>query len=155
MRDFTELLRPKAEEFAARYSLEIYDIIFKREKEGKVLRIYLDGAVNLDSCAAISRLISEWVDEQGENFVPHEHYRLEVSSLGIDRPLRSAKEFLSHKGKLCRIQTKDKDSAGRKRYKGRITDVSNGAVTIYAEEERNSFIIEIDGIAKANAEVEI
>ncbi len=155
MQDFIELLRPKAEEFAARYNLRIYDITLLRERAGRVLRIYLDGAVTLEDCASVSRLVSAWLDEQDETLIPYEHYQLEVSSLGVDRPLRSAEDFASRKGKLCRIQTKDKDATGRKRYKGRITDVSGGSVTIYTEEESVSFTIPISNIAKANVEIEI
>ena len=155
MQDFIELLLPKAEEFAARYNLKIYDITFRKESTGRVLRIYIDGAVTLDDCAAISRLVSAWLDEQDENFVPYEHYQLEVSSPGINRPLRSAEDFALQKGKMCRIQTKEKDNTGRKRYKGRITGILDGSVTIYAEDESVSFTIPVNSIAKANVETEI
>ena len=155
MQDFIDLLRPKAEEFAAQYNLRIYDITLRRERAGRVLRIYLDGDVSLENCAAISRLVSAWLDKQDENFIPYEHYQLEVSSPGIDRPLRNAEDFISQKGKVCRIQTKEKDNMGRKRYKGRITDILGDNITIYAEEESVSFTIPINGIAKANVEIEI
>jgi len=134
MQKFLDMLRCQSEQFAAQYNLNVYDVIFRREHTGRVLRIYLDGAVTMESCAAVSRLISRWLDEQDEELIPYEHYQLEVSSLGIDRPLRSAEEFAAQKGRVCRIQTKTKDSAGRKRYKGRITNVSDSAVTVYTEE---------------------
>ena len=150
-----ELLRCQSELFAAQYNLKVYDITFRREHTGKVLRIYLDGAVTLEDCAAVSNLVSVWLDEQEESFLPYGHYQLEISSLGVDRPLRSAEELAAQNGELCRIQTKEKDSMGRKRYRGRITDVSNSTVTIYTEEEHKSFTIHIGNIAKANVETEI
>ena len=150
-----ELLRRQAESSAALYNLKVYDVTFRKEREGRVLRIYLDGYVTLDDCAAVSRLVSAWLDEQDENFIPYDHYLLEVSSLGVNRPLRDADDFIAMKGKICRIQTKNKEIDGRKRYKGRITDVSDSSVTIYNKEENISFNIYIDNIAKASAEIEI
>ena len=153
--NFMELLRGKAEGFAALYNLRVYDITFRKEQGGRVLRIYLDGAVTLDGCAAVSRLVSAWLDGQCEDFIPYDNYKLEVSSLGINRPLRSAEDFAAGKGRICRIQTKEKDSTGRKRYKGRITGVSEGSVTICSGEENAAFNIDIADIAKANIEAEL
>lgn len=154
MQKFITQLLSQAEEYAGRYNLKVYDVTMRKERTGNVLRISLDGKVDLDSCAEISRLVSAWLDEH-EDLIPVSRYTLEVSSLGLDRPLRTSDEFLSQLGKLCRITTKEKDPSGRKRYKGRIKEVTADSVTIYSDEESAFFNLPLANISKANIEIEL
>jgi ribosome maturation factor RimP len=155
VQNFLEMLKSVATVAAANHNLDIYEITLRSESNGKVLRVSIDGNVTLDQCADISRAISHWIDSLPEDKIPYNNYTLEVSSLGLDRPLRSQKDFASQMGKLCSIQTKSKDTTGRKRYKGRVTEVTPDYVTIYTDEESKSFTLKIDDIAKANVEIEL
>jgi ribosome maturation factor RimP len=112
-----------------------------------VLRITLDGNVTLDNCADVSKALSDWLDGID---VPAARYNLEVSSLGIDRPLKSEAEFAAFIGKVCKLTVKTKGQDGRKRYKGRIIKAVDGEITLSSEEEGCKFILSIEDIAKAN-----
>jgi ribosome maturation factor RimP len=155
MENFIDMLMPVAAKAAAAHNLDVYEITLRSERSGKVLRVSLDGNVTLEQCTSVSRAISEWIDSLPEDAVPYNNYSLEVSSLGLDRPLRSQKDFTAQIGRLCSIQTKNKDSSGRKRYKGRVTEVTAESVTIYIDEESKSFTIPLDDIAKSNVEIEL
>lgn len=152
---FLDSVREVAEKCAEEHGLVIFDVTLQKEKTGRVLRISLEGDVTLDGCAAVSRGVSRWIDEQSEDTVPFDNYHLEVSSLGLDRPLRNEKDFSSQIGKLCRIETKNKDESGRRRYKGRIVSAMPSGVKIYTEEESAEFTIAYENIKKANIEIEI
>jgi ribosome maturation factor RimP len=155
MQNFIDRLLPVAEKYAESHNLNVYEITLRSERSGKVLRVNLEGSVTLEQCADISRSISEWIDSLPEDTIPYSNYTLEVSSLGLDRPLRSAKDFTAQMDKLCSITTKTKDETGRKRYKGIITAVTQDAVTIFTKEENKSFTLPIKDVAKANVEIEL
>jgi ribosome maturation factor RimP len=151
MQKFISQVHSKAEEFAKRYKLKVYEVAFRREKTGMVLRISLDGVVSLDMCANISRSLSDWLDGVD---VPVSRYSLEVSSLGINRPLKSEAEFAEYAGSICRITVKTKDESGRKRYRGRIIKAEDGKILLSSDEEKQIFTISADNILKANLDLD-
>src|SRR5215467_11363055 len=84
---------------AASYGLEIFDVEYRREGTGMVLRIQIDrpgpaasadDSVSVEDCANVSRDLSAILDV--EDVVPAS-YTLEVSSPGLDRPLRHARDY--------------------------------------------------------------
>ena len=90
---------------AARYGLEIFDVQFRREAGGMVLRVQIDRpgpaataeeSVSVEDCARVSRDLSAVLDV--EDVVPTA-YTLEVSSPGLDRPLRSADDYRRFAGR--------------------------------------------------------
>jgi ribosome maturation factor RimP len=91
---------------------ELYDIEYKKEGSGWVLRIFVDNKsrnISLDDCAEISNLISELLD-QDETLEFHS-YSLEVSSPGLDRLLKSDADFnwaMSKTLKVKYLSSKDK-----------------------------------------------
>jgi ribosome maturation factor RimP len=84
--------------------LELIDLEFRKEARGWVLRIFIDkpGGVTLDDCVEISREIGDQVEIN--ELIPHS-YTLEVSSPGLDRPLKKEKDFLRSLGKLIQLST--------------------------------------------------
>ena len=99
----------------ARYGLEIFDVQFRREAGGMVLRVRLDrpgpaataeDSVSVDDCARVSRDLSAVLDV--EDVVPTA-YTLEVSSPGLDRPLRHADDYR----RFCRPARQDGDARER------------------------------------------
>src|SRR5262250_150674 len=94
-----ERVREIASRVAADRGLEVFDVQFRREAPGMVLRVQIDRpgpaasaeeSVSVDDCAHVSRDLSAILDV--EDVVPTA-YTLEVSSPGLDRPLRTARDF--------------------------------------------------------------
>lgn len=91
------------EPVVASQGLELLELEFQREPRGWVLRLYIDreeGGVSLDDCTSVSREVGDLLDVKD----PIDHpYHLEVSSPGLDRPLRRPKDFerwCGHKVKI-------------------------------------------------------
>jgi ribosome maturation factor RimP len=84
--------------------LELIDLEYRKEGLGWVLRIFMDkpGGVTLDDCAEMSRQLGDLIEV--EELIPHA-YTLEVSSPGLDRPLKTEKDFLRSVGKLIQLST--------------------------------------------------
>jgi len=158
MADFDKVIAGKVKQFVEKLlensETEIFDVTFRREKGGRTLRVVLDSeaGATLDECADVSREISNWLDE--ENIIKYDKYQLEVSTPGLERPLRNAADFNRFKGRLVSIVMKDKDETGRKNYKGRITDVEENIAKIYVDKESKEFEIDTEKIKKANLEIE-
>lgn len=131
----------------------VFDVTFRRERGGNTLRITVDGEhVDLDKCAEISRFLSEWLDSQEMSM--HGKYVLEVSTPGLDRPLRGENDFRKFIGYVCKITLKKPIEGDRKNFKGKITEVKENTVSIYVADENTSFEIDIKNIKKSNLEIE-
>jgi len=88
-----------ANEVAAREGVQIYDIEFSGGPQGQVLRIYIDkeGGVGIEDCANVSRGLNTLLDENDP--IPGGKYNLEVSSPGMERPLKKSWHFQQAAGK--------------------------------------------------------
>lgn len=112
--------------------VELVDIEFRREGHGWVLRIYIDrsGGVTLEDCAKVSREVSSYLEVED----PVEHaYHLEVSSPGLERPLKKEKDFIRFSGRMARIKLREKRNDQRV-FTGRLQGMENEEV-----------LLEIDG----------
>lgn len=101
---------------------ELVDIRYLREQSGWVVRAFIDHpeGISFSDCERISRELSAVLDV--EDPIP-QAYNLEVSSPGVDRPLRTAehfRRFMGHTAKVVLSRARD----GRKRFKGRIAEVA-------------------------------
>lgn len=132
--------------------LELLDLEFQKEHGGWVLRLFIDkpGAlVGIDECSLASRAVDKALDV--EDVIPHE-YSLEVSSPGLDRPLKKQHHFERVKGKQVRIKTfAPLFEPPRKNFLGTLSDVSKDAVTVEVE-GAGPFTIALKDIARANLE---
>ncbi len=126
---------------------ELVDIEFSSAGRSSLVRIYIDrtdgGGIGLDDCERASRSIGAMLD--AEDPIGHE-YRLEVSSPGFDRPLRTAAHFARFAGNEARIELAA-PIEGRRRFKGRLGPVEAGVVTI--EVDRKEWKLPLAGISKA------
>jgi ribosome maturation factor RimP len=117
---------------------------------GKARRLQImaedaDGEMNVDDCARLSRAISDVLDAAD----PIEgDYTLEVSSPGIDRPLTRLKDFETWAGYEARLEL-DRLADGRKRFKGGLAGVEDGAVALNVEGEDHTLLIPFDWIVEA------
>jgi ribosome maturation factor RimP len=150
-----ELIQPILEDLG----LELVDIEYQREQRGWVLRFFLDkeGGINLDACAAASREISTLLDV--EDVVPTA-YNLEVSSPGLERPLKKLEDFERFAGELVKIKTwhsLDPDQTGKKRktFDGHIVGIEGDNVILKTVGKRSAEIkISFDQVSKANLQFE-
>ncbi len=101
-------IRKIADSVAKRMNLEIFDLKLSKQKGRSLLTIViddLDGYVNVDECEHFSMEISPLLDVESDL----ENYILEVSSPGLDRPLRKIEDFKRFLGRSVKIKAKDDD----------------------------------------------
>jgi ribosome maturation factor RimP len=143
---------------AASYGLEIFEVQFRREASGMVLRIRIDrpgsrataeDSVTVDECAKVSRDLSAIFDV--DDVVPTA-YTLEVSSPGLDRPLRQAEDYRRFAGRRAKLVMREKVD-GQGYFKGRLGGIDNGHVLIEGEDGR-PHRVPLDVITRANLEVD-
>jgi ribosome maturation factor RimP len=146
-------LRDGIERVLASEGKELVDVEFKLERGRWVLRVYIDtpGGVNLDDCADVSRDIGMMLDV--ENIIPHS-YNLEVSSPGLDRPLKKLEDFQRFAGCLVRIKLRP-ERPGRKKFRGRITGIEGEEIVISDEAETQTHRLLLSEIHSARLEVEL
>ena len=130
----------------------LVDVEYKWERGGWVLRVFIDneGGVTLDDCARVSWEFGQLLDVED---VTPTSYRLEVSSPGLDRPLKKEADFVKYSGRRVRIKTKDQVS-GRRNFKGELLGCAEGKVMVQVEGSE-VFTIPFSSILKANLEVEL
>jgi ribosome maturation factor RimP len=94
---------------------------------GRLLRLFIDkpGGVTLDDCAAISRHLTRVLAVEGIDYD-----RLEVSSPGLDRPLRKASDFARFAGHKAEIRMRTPDASGRRKFVGVLRGTESGQVSM-------------------------
>ncbi len=111
-KDIKEKIRELIEIPLLKKGIEIVDLEWRRERSGWVLRIYIDkpGGVNIGDCAKISDLVGRILDKED---LIHHSYNLEVSSPGIERPLKTKEHFERFRGEKVKITLKNPISGRR------------------------------------------
>jgi len=148
----TELAAP----LAASLNLELVEVEYRQEGRQMVLRLFIDreGGVTLDDCASVSRELAEILDV--EDFIQG-HYNMEVSSPGINRPLKKEADYERFTGRLVKIRTFEPlaDDAGNKRktFVGLLLGLEGGVVRLKLTEGQTAGI-PLEKVAKANLEFE-
>lgn len=112
----------------AQLGYELVEVEFGREEPGDVLRLYIDreGGVTIDDCVKVSRYVSALLDK--DDFI-EDAYNLEVSSPGIDRPIRKREDFERFAGERVKLEAIT-PIGGRRRYKGVLTGFEDGLVGV-------------------------
>jgi ribosome maturation factor RimP len=158
-------IRAAAQRVAAGHGLEIFDVQLRRESIGTVLRVIIDRpdrgvpetpeeAVGIEECQRVSQDLSAVLDvedEELEEAALGQQYTLEVSSPGLDRPLRHEADYRRFAGRLAKIVTRDPLN-GQSAFAGRIVGVDHGEVVL--EEGRKTHRVPVTGIKRANLDVE-
>ena len=149
-----KLVQPLLEELGC----ELVDLEYQREQRGWVLRFFLDkeNGINLDDCAMASREISSLMDV--ENIISTA-YSLEVSSPGIERPLKKSQDFKRFTGQLAKIKTItsiDPDTTGknRKTFVGTLSGFEDEDVLLILKNTTDAVRIPLQQIDKANLHYE-
>lgn len=141
-----ELIQPTVTEMG----YELVDVEFVKEGPNWYLRIFIDkeGGVTIDDCETVSKTLEKIFDEKD----PIEQaYFLEISSPGIDRPLKKKEDFIKYNGEMVDIKLY-KPYEGSKEYTGKLVgyDENDGTVTIEVDDKNIAFTKkEIAGIRLA------
>ncbi len=115
----------------AAQGMEILEVEYRRESAGWVLRIFLDSerGISVEDCAAVSRIAGDLLDVT--DLIPNP-YNLEVSSPGIDRPLRRLDHFQKYIGYVIEVRTIS-PVQNRRNFKGELKEASSEGVVIDCE----------------------
>src|SRR5690349_691907 len=99
-------IRRLAESKLANESLFIVDVVISARQGPRKVLIFLDGdhGVSIDDCADLSREVAQELDENGWI---EDNYTLEVSTAGIDHPLKSVRQYKKNKGRRVKVKLKD------------------------------------------------
>lgn len=114
---------------------ELVDVEYVKELGNWYLRYFIDkpGGITLDDCQSISSEVGRLLDAADP--IPTS-YILEVSSPGVERPLKKDKDFLRYIGSFVEIKTFEKID-GKKVFTGILEDYSDGIVTIKNEQSNS------------------
>jgi ribosome maturation factor RimP len=153
-----ERIREAANRVVESHGLEVFDIQLRRESTGWVVRVFIDrpgpsgtpeDSVGIEDCAAVSRELSTILDVEE----PLDRaYTLEVSSPGLDRPLRGARDFERFTGRAAKIVL-DEPVNGQSAFAGRIRGVEDGTL-VFEAEGRKWHRIALTKIKRARLDVE-
>lgn len=134
-------LRVIAERVAASRGLEIWDIQSRREAVGHVVRVFIDRpgpsatpeeSVSIEDCEQVNRELSTILDV--EDPLPYS-YTLEVSSPGLDRPLRVASDYQRFAGRRAKIVVREAVN-NQKAFEGRLRGLDGDDVLLEAPNGR-------------------
>jgi ribosome maturation factor RimP len=166
-------LRHATSRIAASYGLELFDVQIRREAIGWVLRVTIDrpapvagttapdarGGAGADAeepigivdCQRVSQDLSALLDVDESLTEGLSEFTLEVSSPGLDRPLRGEVDYRRFVGRLAKLVTKD-PFEGQSHFSGRLAGVEAGAVLI--REGRRTHRVPLELISRARLVVE-
>ncbi|MEW6067418.1 MAG: ribosome maturation factor RimP [Nitrospirota bacterium] len=150
MNDIKQKILKLANQVAGDQGLEIFNIEILGK--GKVLlkvTLNKETGVTLEDCERFSKSFGALLDVEDPVPCP---YTLEVSSPGLDRPIRSLKDFEENTGKLARIITSEKIES-QNFFIGKIIKTNNNSINLLVKDRE--IIIPFDKISKAKLEVEL
>jgi len=148
-KDIADTVRELAEPLVEAEGMELVDVEYLRDRGRWLLRLTIDksGGVTLDDCQTVSRQVERVLDVEDPIDAP---YSLEVSSPGIERPLKKLADFERFAGRKAEVRTQRAiGEPPRKNYKGRLLGLGESR-TVRIEVDGTIFEVPFDEIAKAN-----
>jgi ribosome maturation factor RimP len=147
-----ERVRSVALRVTADRGFELVDVELKRAAGNSLLRLYVDkpGGIGLDDLQSVSEEVSAILDAED----PIEgHYTLEVSSPGLDRPLRTEDDYRRFVGRLAKLSSYEPVD-GRRHWTGRIVACEGGVVTLELEKGGGEARVPLTRVSHGRLEVE-
>jgi ribosome maturation factor RimP len=148
-----ERVKSVAERVTADRGFELVDVELKRAAGNQLLRLYVDrpgSGIGLDDLQSVSEEVSAILD--AEDPIAG-HYTLEVSSPGLDRPLRGESDYRRFVGRLARLASYE-PVEGRRHWTGRIVACDDGIVTLELVGESRSARVPLAKVSHGRLEVE-
>ena len=146
-------IRAVAERVTAGRGFELVDVETRREKGGHLVRLFVDaaGGIGLAELQSVSEEVSAILDAQDPIA---SSYTLEVSSPGLDRPLKTASDYEKAVGKLVKLSSYELVD-GRRHWMGRLTGIEGGVLCVTLLKEASKVaLIPMDKISHGRLEVE-
>jgi ribosome maturation factor RimP len=111
---------------------------------GRLLRLFIDkpGGIGVEDCANVSRQLSRLFEVEGVDYE-----RMEVSSPGLDRPLRKAADFARFAGQRAEVRMRTPDAGGRRKFVGVLGGAAEGRLSI--EVDGQTVQLAIDDVERA------
>jgi ribosome maturation factor RimP len=143
----TEQVKELIQDFLNDNNYELFDLQYVKEGNSWVVRIIIDKSeqseetesfISTDDCEKVSRFVSEELDKIE---TLDKQYLLEVSSPGLDRPLRSEADYIKYKGKIIEISLY-KPIDGQKIIIGELESLENEVITVL-DEKKNKIEVPI------------
>lgn len=115
---------------------EVVDIEYRPHPRDGLLRVFIDheAGIQLDDCEKVSRQLSAMLDV--EDPIPG-HFNLEISSPGLDRPLRKVEDFERFAGEMVKIKLTMPTMEGQRNFSGKLLGLKD-----------NEVLVEVDGEIK-------
>ena len=148
--EITDRVREIAEVYLKDHGIELIDIVFRREGPVLVLRITADTpeGITVSECTGLNKFLSETLDRED---VIQDRYTLEVSSPGLDRPIKTDRDFERSMGKDLELTTFEAID-GRKTHEGVLVGMDKDNVVI--ERQGISTVIPRSKIALARLKID-
>ncbi len=140
-----QMLESVSRSVAEETGYELVDVAFVKEYQRWVLRVFIDhpDGIGLEDCEKVSKALSAVLDAGDP--IPHE-YTLEVSSPGLDRPLKTDDDFQRFQGSTIKVKTFG-PIEGRRNFKGSLVGMKDGNIIVSIEGEEKQ--IPRDQVASA------
>ena len=126
--------------------IELVDVEYVKEGSSWYLRLYIDkpGGISIDDCQLVHENVTDLIDEAD----PIEGaYIFEVSSPGLDRPLKTEKDIKRNIGELVELSLYAPDVEGNKNYTGRLYGCTPETVTLQEEERDKTRIFNMKAVS--------
>jgi len=149
--DIREIVMSYAEEITGEMGLDVFDLNLSQVNNGWQIRLILDrldGFVSVEDCVAVSRRLQMRIELE-QAIAPD--FTMEVSSPGLNRPLRDENDFLRFKGQLAKVKVRS--PKGGYSVRGRIISVGNGIIGLSGD--RGDTEIKLSDIKEARLIPEI
>ncbi len=148
-REILQKIQPLIDNTLMRFGLIPVEIELVKENHRWFLRIFIystERDVNLEDCEKVSRSLSDFLEE----LIPFKYY-LEVSSPGVERKIKSDKEYLIFNGKDINLKLKEPvDESGEKQFVAKIIDFDeNEGLTVYTYKDKQNILIKKENIVSA------
>ena len=145
-------VRSAAERVTADRAFELVDVEIHKPGKGQIVRLLVDkpGGIGLDDLQSVSEEVSAILDAEDPIA---SSYTLEVSSPGLDRPLKTEADYHRFVGRLAKLSSYDLVD-GRRHWTGRIASCEDGVLTLTLEKEGEDVRIPCAKIAHGHLEVE-
>jgi ribosome maturation factor RimP len=145
MNFFIKNIRNEVEQVVNNQNFFLIDLIVRGDRTNRVIEIYVDSEkdISADDCDEISRKIDKMLEEQ--NLI-ESGFRLEVSSPGVNRPLKFLKQYPKHINRKFDISYRDGDSV--KKLSGTLKAVE-GEKLLFLKNNREEIMLDFNNILKA------
>ena len=146
--DLVNKLKELLSEMLEQKGIELVELSYRRQNKGVVLRFLVDktGGISLDECAQLNHEINRALDNTD---IIDERYMLEVSSPGLDRPLKTKQDFIRVIGRPVKIVTRLPIN-GKQEHSGELKGMGKkGKNIVIINEDNQAVVISVEDITKA------